>query len=65
MINMFFINIRGIAQLASVSALGAEGPQFESEYPDLIIKWLQILNFVTLFICIQKSSILLMRPSKN
>jgi len=31
----------------------------------LIIKWLQILNFVTLFICIQKSSILLMRPSKN
>ena len=26
--------IRGVAQLVSVSALGAEGPPFESEYPD-------------------------------
>jgi hypothetical protein len=25
---------RGVAQLASASALGAEGPPFESEYPD-------------------------------
>ena len=26
--------IRGVAQLVSASALGAEGPPFESEYPD-------------------------------
>ena len=30
----FLLKIRGVAQLASASALGAEGPPFESEYPD-------------------------------
>ena len=28
-------NIRGVAQLASASGLGPEGPVFESQYPDL------------------------------
>ncbi len=28
------LNNRGVAQLVSASALGAEGPPFESEYPD-------------------------------
>ena len=27
---------RGVAQLVSASALGAEGPPFESEYPDRV-----------------------------
>ena len=27
-------SFRGVAQLASASALGAEGPLFESQYPD-------------------------------
>ena len=29
------INIRGVAQLASASGLGPEGPVFESQYPDI------------------------------
>lgn len=29
-------NIRGVAQLASASGLGPEGPVFESQYPDFI-----------------------------
>ena len=29
------VNIRGVAQLASASGLGPEGPVFESQYPDL------------------------------
>ena len=28
-------NIRGVAQLASASGLGPEGPVFESQYPDI------------------------------
>jgi putative endonuclease len=32
----FFIFFRGVAQLVSVSALGAEGRQFESGHPDII-----------------------------
>ena len=27
--------IRGVAQLASASGLGPEGPVFESQYPDI------------------------------
>ena len=30
------INNRGVAQLASASGLGPEGPVFESQYPDNI-----------------------------
>ena len=29
------VNIRGVAQLASASGLGPEGPVFESQYPDI------------------------------
>ena len=29
-------NNRGVAQLASASGLGPEGPVFESQYPDII-----------------------------
>ncbi len=39
---------RGVAQLASASGLGPEGPVFESQYPDKIqsnysIEWLLFL----------------------
>ena len=39
---------RGVAQLASASGLGPEGPVFESQYPDkiqkqLLIEWLLFL----------------------
>ena len=36
-------NNRGVAQLASASGLGPEGPVFESQYPDLNQK--QLLEF--------------------
>ena len=29
---------RGVAQLASASGLGPEGPVFESQYPDIMIR---------------------------
>ena len=29
---------RDVAQLASASALGAEGPAFESRYPDVFVR---------------------------
>ena len=29
-------NNRGVAQLASASGLGPEGPVFESQYPDIM-----------------------------
>ena len=29
---------RGVAQLASASGLGPEGPVFESQYPDILKK---------------------------
>ena len=29
---------RGVAQLASASGLGPEGPVFESQYPDILPK---------------------------
>ena len=29
---------RGVAQLASASGLGPEGPVFESQYPDILAK---------------------------
>ena len=32
------VNIRGVAQLASASGLGPEGPVFESQYPDRLVK---------------------------
>ena len=31
-------NNRGVAQLASASGLGPEGPVFESQYPDIFPK---------------------------
>ena len=34
---------RGVAQLASASGLGPEGPPFESEYPDKLQK--ELLEF--------------------
>ena len=38
---------RGVAQLASASGLGPEGPVFESQYPDI-----QRLIFGSAFFCI-------------
>ena len=46
-------NNRGVAQLASASGLGPEGPVFESQYPDLQGKKLteisEFLFFMTIF----------------
>ena len=39
-------NNRGVAQLASASGLGPEGPVFESQYPDIFRKQLLGLQVV-------------------
>jgi hypothetical protein len=41
------MGFRGVAQLASASGLGPEGPVFESQYPD----FKKSLTFVRLFFC--------------
>ena len=40
-------NNRGVAQLASASGLGPEGPVFESQYPDK-----RVVDFQLLFFCL-------------
>ena len=46
-------NNRGVAQLASASGLGPEGPVFESQYPDRFPKQLLEIQVVAFFfICI-------------
>ena len=46
---------RGVAQLASASGLGPEGPVFESQYPDILPKELTDFQWVLfLFLCIQQ-----------
>ena len=48
-------NNRGVAQLASASGLGPEGPVFESQYPDILPKELTDFQWVLfLFLCIQQ-----------
>lgn len=49
---------RGVAQLASASGLGPEGPVFESQYPD----FKKSLTFVRLFFC--RSTIRFPTPGK-
>ena len=44
-------NNRGVAQLASASGLGPEGPVFESQYPDIIQKQLSEIQVVAFFSC--------------
>ena len=41
---------RGVAQLASASGLGPEGPVFESQYPDLQEKQLSGIQTVAFFL---------------
>ena len=43
------INNRGVAQLASASGLGPEGPVFESQYPDKRVVDFQLLFFLSNF----------------
>ena len=43
-------NNRGVAQLASASGLGPEGPVFESQYPDIFRKQLLGFQVVVFFI---------------
>ena len=43
-------NNRGVAQLASASGLGPEGPVFESQYPDIIQKQLSEIQVVAFFL---------------
>ena len=40
---------RGVAQLASASGLGPEGPVFESQYPDIQIKKLTDFQWVSFY----------------
>ena len=42
-------NNRGVAQLASASGLGPEGPVFESQYPDILPKKLTDFQWVSFF----------------
>ena len=42
---------RGVAQLASASGLGPEGPVFESQYPD----FKKLSDFWQLFLCTRPS----------
>ena len=42
-------NNRGVAQLASASGLGPEGPVFESQYPDKRAVDFQLLFFLFTF----------------
>ena len=47
-------NNRGVAQLASASGLGPEGPVFESQYPDKIQKQ-PLYTQVVAFFCTMKN----------
>ena len=42
-------NNRGVAQLASASGLGPEGPVFESQYPDILPKELTDFQWVPFY----------------
>ena len=42
---------RGVAQLVSASALGAEGPPFESEYPDKKELYESVAPFLVIYCC--------------
>ena len=41
---------RGVAQLASASGLGPEGPVFESQYPDNLTRKLTDFQWVSFFV---------------
>ena len=47
---------RGVAQLASASGLGPEGPVFESQYPDKEAIEISIASFFCIFVSNWKSN---------